>query len=57
MTEAQKIATLEKQVANLTTSLTTAVATLNDRLSTEARQRASDIAVLAQRISALESKR
>ncbi|WP_263225118.1 hypothetical protein [Pseudomonas alabamensis] len=57
MTEAQKIATLEKQVANLTTSLTTAVATLNDRLSTEARQRASDDAVLSQRISALEAKR
>lgn len=53
MTEAQKIATLEKQVANLTT----AVATLNDRLSTEARQRASDDAVHSQRISALEAKR
>lgn len=53
MTDTQKIATLEKQVA----SLTTTVASLNDRLSTEARQRASDGAVLSQRISALESKR
>lgn len=53
MTDAQKIATLEKQVANLTAT----VASLNDRLSTEVRQRSSDDAALAQRISVLESKR
>ena len=57
MTDAQKIATLEKQVANLTNNLSTTVASLNDRLSTEARQRASEDAALAQRISVLESKR
>jgi len=53
MTDTQKIAVLEKQVA----SLNTTVASLKEQLSTEARQRASDDAVLSQRISALEAKR
>ncbi|WP_438283122.1 hypothetical protein [Pseudomonas alabamensis] len=53
MTDAQKIAALEKQVANLNTT----VASLKEQLNTEARQRASDTAALSQRISALEAKR
>ncbi|MBA1194997.1 hypothetical protein G7007_19410 [Pseudomonas entomophila] len=53
MTDTQKIAALEKQVASLTAN----VASLNDRLSAEVRQRASDDAALAQHISALEAKR
>jgi len=52
MTEAQKIATLEKQVA----SLNATVASLKEQLNTMALQRASDTAVLSQRISALEAK-
>ena len=53
MTDTQKIAALEKQVA----SLNTTVASLKEQLNTMALQRASDTAVLSQRISVLESKR